>query len=137
MKIVISTDNYYPNVNGASYFAQRLARYLQDNKHEILVIAPSLTFRSEYFTHKGVRIFGVRSMPLIKKIKFRHAIFFSQKPVWETLEKFKPDIIHLQGHFSISRYVAHYAWQHNIPIVGTNHFMPENLVHYFHLGSSN
>ncbi len=136
MKILIATDNYYPNVNGASYFAQRLARELQDRHHKVLVLAPGQSIKSGYFTHKGVRVFGVRSIPIIKKIQFRQAVPFSQLTIWPILKDFKPDIIHVQDHFSLGHSAAYFGRYNNIPVIGTNHFMPENLTHYLHVGST-
>ncbi len=136
MKILIATDNYYPNVNGASYFAQRLARELQDRHHKVLVLAPGQSITSGYFTYKGVRVFGVRSFPVIKKIQFRQAIPFSQLTIWPVLKDFKPDIIHIQDHFSLGHSAAYFGWYNNISVVGTNHFMPENLTHYLRVSST-
>lgn len=134
MKILIATDNYYPNVNGASYFAQRLARELQDRHYKVLVLAPSQSTKSDFYTHKGIRIFGVRSFPVVKKIQFRQALPFSQLSIWPVLKDFQPDIIHLQDHFSLGHSAAYFGWYNNIPVIGTNHFMPNNLTHYIHFG---
>ena len=45
----------------------------------------------------------------------------------------RPDVIHIQNHFMIGKEVAAAAHRMRIPVVGTNHFMPENIVHYLHL----
>ena len=65
MKILIATPTYFPNVNGASYFAQRLAYYLKKRGHDIMVIAPSLTIHHERSSHDGVSVFGIRSYPIL------------------------------------------------------------------------
>jgi glycosyltransferase involved in cell wall biosynthesis len=46
---------------------------------------------------------------------------------------FQPDVVHVQGHFPVSKSVIRNAKAAGIPVVGTNHFMPENLTHYAHL----
>lgn len=43
------------------------------------------------------------------------------------------DVIHAQGHFAIGRSLIRVARELGIPVVATNHFMPENLVHYLGL----
>jgi glycosyltransferase involved in cell wall biosynthesis len=130
MKILIATDNYYPNVNGASYFAQRLAYYLKKHYHSVLVIAPSLSHREETFEYDGVQVYGVPSMPL-ERIRVPLPIMVPLY-VQKVIKQFQPDVIHTQSHFAIGRNATNTAKSLNIPIVGTNHFMPENLVHYFH-----
>jgi 1,2-diacylglycerol 3-alpha-glucosyltransferase len=131
MKILIATDNYYPNVNGASYFAQRHAYNLQQAGQTVLVIAPSREATNETFEYQGVKIFGVRSMPL-ERIRVAQPLV-SARAIENAVKNFKPDIIHIQSHFAVSRHVAKVAKKLKIPIIGTNHFMPENLVHYLHM----
>ena len=60
------------------------------------------------------------------------------KRIEQAVLEFDPDIIHVQGHFTVSKHVIASARKKNknIPIVGTNHFMPENLIHYLHLPSA-
>lgn len=131
MKILISTDTYYPNVNGASYFTQRLAFYLEQKGHDVLVIAPSRKFGHESFEHNGVTVFGIRSFPVPFYKKFRFALPIRiKKSIEEKIKEFSPDVVHLQGHFFISKIIFNAGKKLGIPIIGTNHFMPENLVPY-------
>ncbi len=130
MKILIATDNYYPNVNGASYSAQRLAYQLHLRHHDVLVIAPSRKIHDETFVHWDIKTFGIRSMPL-ERIRIAWP-FISSNIIEQTIKIFRPDIIHIQSHFYISRKSALIAKKLGIPVVGTNHFMPENIVHYLH-----
>jgi 1,2-diacylglycerol 3-alpha-glucosyltransferase len=133
MKILIATDTYYPDVNGASYFTQRLAFSLQSRGHTILVIAPSRTFSHEFSTHKGVTILGIRSLSVLIYKNFRVSPPVGIKNrVRQALRDFAPDVVHVQGHFFLERTAIAVAHELKIPIIATNHFMPENLVHYFH-----
>jgi 1,2-diacylglycerol 3-alpha-glucosyltransferase len=108
MRILIASDTYYPHVNGASYFTQRLAFYLAERGHVVLVIAPATRFAFETHTVQNVRLFGVRSVPILAYEGFRAAV-----PL-------------------VSKAVIAIARRQHIPVVGTNHFMPDNLVPYFH-----
>jgi 1,2-diacylglycerol 3-alpha-glucosyltransferase len=131
MKILISTDTYFPQVNGASYFTQRLAYNLQKHGHEVRVIAPSQTLKDTDTVINTVRVFGVHSYPVLFYPKFRFCVlFFKNKFVRKIIADFQPDIVHIQGHFSISRMVVKIADETRIPIIATNHFMPENIIHY-------
>lgn len=134
MRILIASDTYYPHVNGASYFSQRLAAALAEHGHEVAVISPSQTLGNDTKTRHGVTLYGVRSFPLFIVPKFRFVLpWIINQRIARAIDEFKPDIVHIQMHFLISRQVLKAAQRRNIPVVATNHFMPENLTHYLHL----
>jgi len=134
MKILIASDTYYPDVNGASYFTQRLASMMAKRGHQVSVIAPARKFKDSVYTRDGVTVYGVRSIAIFVYPGFRICpLFLTQKSIEKHVKDISPDIIHIQNHFMIGKGVMKVAEELNIPVVGTNHFMPENLVHYFHL----
>ncbi|MDO8511822.1 MAG: glycosyltransferase [bacterium] len=134
MKIIIGTDNYFPNVNGASIFSQRLAHYLQKRGHEILVIAPGRQLLTKNALINGINVFGLGSVPILVYKDFRWTpSFVGRYDITKVVKEFKPDIIHVQDHFYIGASLVKIAKRFGIPAVGTNHFMPENLTHYLHL----
>ena len=134
MKILIATDTYYPSVNGASYFTQRLAIMLAKRGHKVFVLAPGKSLRDNIAIHDGVTVYGIRSISIPLYPNFRISpLFLSRKPIKKYVQEIHPDVIHIQNHFMIGKSVAMAAQELNIPIMGTNHFMPENLAHYFHL----
>lgn len=56
---------------------------------------------------------------------------------WETkpelsrlLDTLQPDVVHTQAHFVIGRYAFSEASRRGIPVVATNHFMPDNVRPY-------
>ena len=137
MKVLIASDTYYPHVNGASYFTQRLAEALTERGHEVGVIAPSLTVHNDTLLRGKVRIFGVHSFPILIVPKFCFVFPWAiNRRISRVIEDFKPDIVHIQMHFPVSRAVLNAARKRDIPVVATNHFMPDNLTHYLHLPES-
>jgi glycosyltransferase involved in cell wall biosynthesis len=51
------------------------------------------------------------------------------------LKEFRPDVVHVQDHYPLTcAIIAAARWEH-VPVVGTNHFLPENWTHYLGLGS--
>jgi 1,2-diacylglycerol 3-alpha-glucosyltransferase len=134
MKILIAADTYYPHVNGASYFSHRLAQYLQNKGHTVAVITASTKLGNEYSKRDGINTYGVPSIPVGAYHNFRNSLpFFAGIGAIRALKEFKPDVVHAQMHFLISRAVLREAKKRGIPTMATNHFMPENLVHYLPL----
>jgi len=130
MKILLVNDTYYPNVDGSAYTTHRLAIQLKKHGHEVLVIAPSRHGHSHYSEENGVPSFRVWSIPILI-VDYRFSLpFFAKKHVRKAIEKFNPNIIHIQGHFILGRTAVKIAQELNIPIMGTNHFMPGNLSHF-------
>ena len=133
MRILFVSDTYYPHLNGVYYFVCRIAPLLQDKGHRVAVIAPSETVR---FTQKkidNIDVFGIPSLPILlyPKIRFPIPLLVSSH-IGEVLNSFNPDIIHIQDHFLLSRTVVKRNKRKGVPIIGTNHFMPENLTAFVH-----
>lgn len=131
MNIIIATATYYPDVNGASYSAQRLAYYLKKRGHHVLVLASSRKWSAEDFRHDGVDIHGFESFP-VERIRVPIP-FLLGRNVRKVIQEFKPDVIHIETHFGIGHAAMKAGRDLGIPVVATNHFMPENLTHYLHL----
>ncbi|MBU2664897.1 glycosyltransferase [Actinoplanes bogorensis] len=137
MRILIGADTYAPHVNGASAFAQRLAVALTA-RHEVHVAAPSTTRRSHTgMTREGIVEHRVRSLPVPGHPGFRFSPPVGLRAVARRiLDEVKPDVVHVQSHFPLCRALVGAARERGVMVVATNHFMPENLVHYLPFGSS-
>lgn len=134
MKILIATDTYYPSVNGAAYFTYRLVNALAKRGHSVFVMCPSQVFKNIVSNDNGVTVYGIRSVHIPVYQNFRISpLFISMKIIRRVFKEIFPDVVHIQNHFMIGKGAAITAKKLGIPVMGTNHFMPENLVHYFHL----
>lgn len=134
MKILIATDTYLPNINGAAYFTYRLAHMLAKRGNQVFVIAPSESYFEGVSADDGVTLCSVPSfpVPVYPNLKVSHPIF-AARSIRKFMKEISPDIIHIQNHFMIGKVVVKVAKELGIPVGGTNHFMPENITHYFHL----
>lgn len=133
MKILIATDTYHPDVNGASYFSYRLAGTLARRGHQVSVICPARGVRQTDIWQEGVRVLGVQSLPLLIYPDFRFSPAFLAKPaIRKFLRANRPDVIHIQNHFLLANAVFEVARELAIPIMGTNHMVPENVAHHLH-----
>jgi 1,2-diacylglycerol 3-alpha-glucosyltransferase len=138
MKIVMITDTYPPNVNGAALATERLVHELAERNHTIFVIAPSTSFKSHITHEKNVTIYRVKSIPLFieKTQEFRVSPKpFHSKEIRTIIQQIKPDIIHINEPWLMGLSGIKIGKDEHIPVVATHHFMPENLVHHLHLGS--
>ena len=129
MKILIAHDTYPPDVNGAARFTERLAIGLLGRGHEVHVVAPAVTGRAGTEEQDGVIVHRLPShrYPLVEQ--FRICMPWEISPrLSRILAEVKPDVVHIQGHFLVTRLISKQARAAGIPLVATNHFMPENLV---------
>jgi phosphatidylinositol alpha 1,6-mannosyltransferase len=134
LRIVIGADTYPPDVNGAANFASRLAVGLAERGHEVHVLCPSADARSGTVAAGNVTVHRIASVRTPVHPTFRicsppRAFRAAQALV----DELAPDLVHIQAHFLVGRGLAAAARRRRIPLVATNHFMPENLHGYLHL----
>lgn len=128
MKILFVSDTYYPHINGVYYFVCRIGPMLQKRGHEVAVIAPSESTRLSLKQIDGLAVHGLPSLSTILYPNIRVPIpFLLRRRIKDIIEDFNPDVIHLQDHFVLSKTVLNVNRMLQIPIVATNHFMPENI----------
>lgn len=152
MKIAISTDIYYPMINGVAVFSRNLAAGLAKRGHQVIVLAPSTDGKfkiekdpeynflvarlSSMRIHvypdqinkvpEAKKIFGVK----LPKIFYKNGLNVSLNPyseIKQVLNDFQPDIIHDQTPGPVALAVFHYAKKNDIPLVSTDHAYPDNL----------
>ncbi|MGI9461197.1 MAG: glycosyltransferase [Alphaproteobacteria bacterium] len=128
MRIMIISSIYLPMAGGLPLFSHRLAFYLQQKGHIVKIIAPSETIFSQPRNIDGVNIMGMASVKSYLYKNFRLTIAFGlyQKLKKEILS-FKPDVIHIQGHYANERRAVSIAKKYNIPLIATNHTAFESV----------
>jgi glycosyltransferase involved in cell wall biosynthesis len=132
MRILIGSDTYYPQIDGTSYFTQRLATGLAARGHEVNVVCPADPALTGLPDHQAVSVHTVPSFMTpfhpTQRVCLPAAI---RRPAARAVRTIKPDVVHVQGHFPLCRTLMLAAREQSIPVVATNHFMPENLVPYY------
>lgn len=127
MKILIPADLYWPTINGVATFSRNLAKGLADMGHDVMVIAPSQTGKRCKEVDGNYVIVRTASVPFVPYQNFR----ISPTPgreVKKIIQEFDPDVIHIQMLMWIGQAAMKYGNKYGIPIVSTNHAMPENLM---------
>lgn len=129
MKILIAADLHWPTVNGVAVFSRNLARGLAERGHEVIVIAPSQrrSGRAGEETDENYLIKRTMSVPFPFYQNFRISVS-PRREVRRIIEEFDPDVIHIQMLLGIGQAAMRYGKRYNIPIVTTNHAIPENLM---------
>ncbi len=129
MKVLISVEYFYPQTVGSAYAAYRLAKGLASRGHEVSVICSGDSLNSRSGIESDIKVFRISSLPILFNRKYRLSPL-AHHLVGPIFDEVKPDIVHAQDHLIIGSSVIDAALRRNIPIVGTNHFHPDNLLHY-------
>ena len=129
MKILIAADLHWPTINGVATFSRNLAHGLAARGHEVLVIAPSQrrTGLTEEEWDDNYLVKRTMSVPFPFYQNFRISVS-PRREVKRIIEEFEPDVIHIQMLLGIGQATMRYAKLYNIPVVATNHAIPENLM---------
>ncbi len=127
MKILIASDLHYPTINGVASFSRNLARGLAAHGHEVLVIAPSQNGKRYKEVDGNYVIARTVSVPFPFYQNFRISLNPARE-VKKIIDDFDPDVIHIQMLMWIGQAAMKYGNKYGIPIVSTNHAMPENLM---------
>ncbi|MEV8267754.1 glycosyltransferase [Microbacterium sp. NPDC076911] len=136
LTILIGADTFLPHVNGAARFAERLAAGMVQRGHEVHVEAPSAT-HAEHGTFDEViegQNMTVHRIPSRRYLPHDWLTFvwpwMSKYYARKVLDQVNPDVVHIQSHILIGRGLSREAAKRGIPIIATNHVMPENVLDF-------
>ncbi len=132
MRILIAADLYWPTINGVATFSRNLAKGLAERGHEVVVIAPSQVGKKHRELDGNYMIERTASLALPLYQNFRISLT-PQREIRKIIKNFDPDIIHIQMVMGIGRSTLQIGSKQGIPIVSTNHAMPENLLDNFRM----
>jgi 1,2-diacylglycerol 3-alpha-glucosyltransferase len=130
MRILITSSAYAPAQNGQAVFTTNLAEGLANRGHKVMVVVDSYEKRGSQTTVNGVHVVALRSVGMNL---FHSSVNFTPFPapaVRRIFDRFQPDIVHIQDHYPISRAAVHEAHKRQIKLIGSNHFVPDNLAPY-------
>jgi len=128
MRIIIASQTYDLHTNGQGVFAVHLAEGLVNAGEQVMVLMPSDHFSAYQATRNGVLIRAITALSLSPLYDDVHVTPFPGPQVVKWLQEFKPDIVHIQDHYPLCSAVVDAALQRDLPILGTNHFLPDNII---------
>ncbi|MDQ4213489.1 glycosyltransferase [Microbacterium sp. ASV81] len=132
--MVIGADTFWPDVNGAARFTERLAAGLVQRGHDVHVVAPNQAYRS---VKPRIEVIEGEAMTLHRLPSVRWAPHDWLRFIWpwrskhyarKVLDEVRPDVVHIQSHIIIGRGLSRIAHQRGIPVIATNHVMAENIL---------
>ena len=139
MNIVMFTDAYWPRVNGVTVSVDSFSHALIRAGHQVMIICSSYpeTSDTEYISGLGERensgagepqVIRVPSMP--SPISKEDRVAMINKFFWvaKQIERFGPDIIHINTEFMIAEFGFQYAKQHYLPVIYTFHTLWEDYI---------
>ncbi|MDX2377962.1 glycosyltransferase [Microbacterium sp. LRZ72] len=132
----MACDTFLPDVNGAARFSERLAAGLVARGHDVHVVAPNRVYR-----RAAPQIEVVEDQPMtlhrLPSLRWPPHDWLRFTWPWRTrhyarrvLDAVKPDVVHIQSHIVIGRGFAREAHRRGIPVIATNHVMPENILDF-------
>lgn len=129
MKILLTTDTFYPMVNGVVISTQNLYKQLKNlgNDVRILTLSPSGEEKIDGDIYY-LRSFGVSIYPNARAKSFLHNKLIKKIIEW------KPDIIHSQTEFSTMFVSKNIAKKLEIPHIHTYHTLYEDYLKYIFKG---
>jgi 1,2-diacylglycerol 3-alpha-glucosyltransferase len=130
MRILIASSTYAPAKNGQAVFTTNLAEGLARRGHKVMVVVDSNHEQESHATVNDVEVVELGSISLNI---FHSAVHFSPFPgseIRRLVKSFQPEVVHIQDHFPICRAAIHEASINGVKIVGSNHFIPENVAPY-------
>lgn len=127
MKVLLVTESYWPNADGGALFERRLVLGLIEQGHTVQVWAPAKNFHSYVEKDGSSVIHRERAVTLIFNRKYKVS-FWPFRHGKKIIRDFSPDVVHIHNPAFLGRTAMKYSNKHNIPVVATNHLMPENLL---------
>ena len=134
MRIAVFTDAYWPRVNGVTVSVYLYSHTLARIGHDVAVFCPHYP-KSDMFKaepeESGARapqIIKVPSMYLIISKEDRLAKFTRIRWVIDQLDKFAPDILHINTEFTMAEFAFHYSRLRKLPVVYTFHTLWEEYI---------
>lgn len=129
MKILLTTESYYPNIDGGAIAQRNLANELTKKGHDVRVIAPGFSFKNTVEEDQNTKIYRTRAVKL--PLYMGGSYYFSPFPFFKIgriIKEFNPDIIHICNAFQVCNSSLIWAKKLKIPVVASIHLLPENMI---------
>jgi 1,2-diacylglycerol 3-alpha-glucosyltransferase len=124
----MTAQSYRPPLNGEAVFAIRLAEGLAAAGHEVTVAAPSRVTWPERTVENGVEVCGLFAPSLGPIAPHVHVTPLPRLGAGPIIDEIQPEVVHVQDHYPLCRAMVTAARARGLPVVGSNHFVPGNMI---------
>jgi 1,2-diacylglycerol 3-alpha-glucosyltransferase len=124
VRIGLVTDFYYPWIGGPATFIRNLGHGLSARGHSVALLCPSADGGPRDEFDGPMRVRRARSV----SVPFGYQLRVSSSPLLDAsrwLDAVRPDVVHIHHPFPLSFAAAWLARRRGIPVVATNHTIPE------------
>jgi len=127
MRIIIASQTYAPG-NGQASFTIQLAENMAKSGNQVMVITPSESMHSYSTVKNDVRIEHIPAIHMSILHPYIYITPFPASHIKNIFRTFQPDVVHIQDHYFLCSAAVNEARKQSIPVIGTNHFLPENIL---------
>lgn len=127
MKIAVITETFLPSTDGVVTRLRAALHWLQQNGHEVFIIAPDLGI-DEF---EGAKIQGVHARTLFFYRDRKFSLPTSK--VKKYLQEFRPDIVHVVNPVLLGASGVYYSRRLRLPLVASYHTNIAKYARYYHL----
>ena len=128
----MTTDTYWPRINGVTVAVDGFRRMLTRLGHEVFVFAPEYAQRSGAGHHADDdRIFRFRAFSVPFSPEDRLGYPAARFRITSLLERLRPDIVHSHSEFTVGFAGKRYCKRTGVPHVMTCHTYWENYIHTY------
>ena len=128
MNILIATQTYDLYLNGQGTFTVHLAEGLAARGHQVSVLCPSQLGHPIHLITNNVDVYGLKSFSFAPVYEDVHVTLFPNSEVDDLMNIIRPQVVHIQDHYPLCRSVLEATCKKRLPAIGTNHFLPENII---------
>ena len=122
MKVLEATDFYFPWIAGPAPFIRNLSSGLVERGHQVVIVCPSPDGPA-VDEHGAPDLHRVRTWSIPFGFNLRSGLPLAD--VSRFVRRWQPDVVHIHHPFPISMSALMVARANHIPIVATNHTIPE------------
>ncbi len=127
MKIAIVTETFLPSTDGVVTRLCATVRWLQDQGHQVTVIAPDMGV-SEYH---GAKVEGIPARPFFLYPSLKLAM--PSRKVGALLGRLQPDLVHVVNPAVLGVAGIYYGRKLRLPMIASYHTHVPNYADYYHL----
>ena len=123
--ILIVSESYWPTIDGGALFEHRLSHALRMRGWRVYVWAPSPT--GKFWVQNDCGVVTIRESS--RKLRTNPRYRISNHPFMNAASVFrlaKPHVVHIHNFGPLGLEAIRYARSHKVPVVVTNHNLPQN-----------